>query len=515
MTLVKMPLRIGREAMMRIEMVGKLLTGVAALSLITGPATAADAPASIPATVSHQLQIGDRQMRYDASWSEHVLHGPDGAPEATVSGIAYVRKDVPAGVHRPVTIIFNGGPGASSSPLHLGLLGPNRMATQGSGARQLMPGAGDAGSIKYVPNDETLLDVSDLLFVDPVATGFSREIAYQGNTPYLNPWGDVESVEAFVRDWLRRNGRESTPIFILGESYGGFRGGLLAGRLADLDLRGLILISPGITLNDRGDVDAVTLLPSLAEAAVAQGRVAGNGRKPAEIFKEASDFAIGDYAAALAMGNMLDEVTREQVASRMSALVGLPKNVLIAAGLKIPAEEFIGKLVPDKLVSMLDSRVSSDVPKDSFSKDNAVNDPLLAMGMAKIKTSPDVSAYLTRQTGQTFTEPYVTLSLDANFAFDWRSRAAGFDFNRKLSARDGIALMAKKRPKSRILVTGGYYDLATPLFSTLYEVRHFNMSADRIEVAALEGGHTSYSGDEQREQMSELLHDFVAKGMTQ
>jgi carboxypeptidase C (cathepsin A) len=329
---------------------------------------------------------------------------------------------------------------------------------------------------------------------------------------YFTPPGDILAIEKYIRSWLEREGRTASPVYIIGESYGGFRAGLLAGRISDLDVRGVVLVSPGLDVRDRGDLDFVTLLPSLAVAALAQNRITPRGRSVEEVFAEARAFAEGEYAAALQRGNRVTESERARIAERMAALIGVPKEKILAANLRFTETEFAGEAVPGKLVSLLDSRVSAPMPSPTAGRDNASSDPTLAMGASNIKTSPDIARYLREQVGLKINRPYVSLSLDVNFNFNWQPSSQSFEANRGWVSGKGLATLMKRRPKARLLVTGGYYDLATPLMRTFYDVDHLDVPADQVEQLALAAGHASYSTDDERRQMSAALHRFIADG---
>ena len=207
-----------------------------------------------------------------------------------------MRADASDCSRRPVVFAFNGGPGASLSPLHFGILGPRSLSKPDSnGARDLSD------------NAESLLDVADVILIDPVGTGFSRELKPGGGKAYWSPAGDSKAVQTLVRGWLRDAGRANSPIYFVGESYGGYRVAEMAKDIGDLNVAGLVLISP---LTDRSgntgagnDQPFIFDLPSMAATAFAQGKIESKCRSVAQVFEEARSFAQGDYAVALDRAN--------------------------------------------------------------------------------------------------------------------------------------------------------------------------------------------------------------------
>ena len=211
-----------------------------ALALFAAAATAqrADPIPEVPGPVlgpvasEHRAQINGATIPYRAIFREYELKSPEGRPLATISATAYVRSDVRAAARRPVIFFFNGGPGASSSPLHFQAFGP-----------RLRP-PGRSGDGPFTDNPDSLLDAADLVFVDPVGTGFSRVLPGGDGQPYWAPLADAAAVTHLLRSWLRDNGREQSPLFIAGESYGGFRLATMMRDVTGLNLRGLVMISP-------------------------------------------------------------------------------------------------------------------------------------------------------------------------------------------------------------------------------------------------------------------------------
>ncbi|MBZ5537874.1 MAG: hypothetical protein LAO31_18115 [Acidobacteriia bacterium] len=460
-----------------------------------------------PATARHRLRLHGVDITYHVTWSETVLEDETGTPQATISATGYVRDDVGDRMRRPVMFAFNGGPGASSSLLHFGLLGPRLLTDP------------DANGVrKLVDNSESLLDVTDLVLIDPVGTGFSREIKPDGGKAYWSPAGDSKAVETLVRNWLHDNGRTSSPIYFIGESYGGYRLAEMAKNIGDLNVAGLVFISP---ITDRSgtsgrgnDQPFIFALPSMAATAFAQGKIQTNGRSVEQVFEEARAFAQGDYAVALQQGEELPAAERDRLAERMSKLIGLPAAPIAAANLRVDTQDFLEQLVPGKIVGRINTRVSAPKPDGPLipGRSKAADDPALNMGASNIKKSVWIRDYLCTEVGVKTDRDYISLTLDVNFSWNWSSGSPKAEDNSYFNITPNIAKLMKERPRSRLLLIGGYYDLATPVLLQRYALTHNGVPLDRTKIHVFASGHAPYDEDEGRMRVTSELHEFVAKG---
>ncbi|MGB0040652.1 MAG: hypothetical protein WBQ00_17260, partial [Terriglobales bacterium] len=308
-----------------------------------------------PASSHHVLHLGDINISYVATWSSTVLKDATGVPQATISSTSYIREGVRDPVQRPVLFAFNGGPGASSTPLHFRILGP----------RRLMPPDAN-GASAFVDNSETLLDVADLVMIDPVGTGFSRELSAGAGHAYWNPTGDSKAAQTVIRDWLRDHGRTTSPIYIVGESFGGYRLAEMAKDIGDLNIAGLILVSPGTDMSGEAggasDQRFVSTLPSMATTAYEHGKGQSASHSAEQVFEEARAFAQTDYLVVLQQGSALPAADRDRLAERMAKLIGLPASTIAAANLRIDTQDFLEQLLPGKVVGRLDTRVVAPKP---------------------------------------------------------------------------------------------------------------------------------------------------------
>lgn len=463
------------------------------------------APATVitpPAPLRHELRVGATVIPYVVSWSAVTLSYA-GAPQATISATTYLRDDVREHGPRPVLFAFNGGPGASSSPLHFGLLGPRRQLE-----------ADATGKRVFVDNAETLLDVADLVMIDPVGTGFSRELCAGCGKRYWSPAGDADATQAFIRTWLRDHGRQSSPLFLVGESYGGFRLAQLAKDIGDLNVQGLILVSPGTDLTGLAgkDQSCIDDLPSMAVAAFAHGKGQAGVRDVAEAFNRARAFAQGPYAVALQQGSALDAVERDRIAALAAEFIGLPAKTIADANLRVGSQDFLEQLLPGQVVGRIDTRVAAPKPPAPLVAGRAreADDPALNMGASNVKKSPSIRDYLRTEAGVQTDLDYVSLTLDVNFAWNWNSGSPKIEDNLGFNATPYLATLMKARPTSRLLLLSGYYDLATPVLSQQYALTHAGIPLERTTMRVYPGAHAMYGDDASRSRVSADLHAFIA-----
>jgi carboxypeptidase C (cathepsin A) len=442
---------------------------------------ATDAPLP-PVTTRHMVTIAGRRIPYKASWSETVLTDAVGTPQATISSTAYVREDVANRAGRPVIVAFNGGPGASSSPLHFSGFGPRILGERDA-----------AGNRALIENPDSLIDAADLLFIDPVGTGFSRPLREGGGAAYWQSEGDAEAALDLVRAWLKANGRSNSPLFVAGESYGGTRAGLMARQMRDLPIAGLVLISPALGGSTSDDQEAINSLPVYAVAAWHHGKRQHAGPVEA-VWEEARAFAQGEYAQALQLGNALPTAERDRLAARIAPMIGLPSDDIAAANLRVPGQRFLETLMPGQVVGRLDVRVVAPKPAAPLNPDRpaGANDPALGLGRSNVIISKPIGDYLRTELKVPTGRDYYSLSLDVNFNWNWAPREASYGGDRGVSRH--IAALMRARPNTRLLVIGGYYDLAVPVLAPIYTLSHSAIPRDRVTTAFLPTGHSPFEG---------------------
>lgn len=477
---------------------------------IAAPTPIADALVA-PATVVRSIRIDGQRIDYRASWSETVLADEAGVPQATISATSYVREGVQDGARRPVMVFFNGGPGASSSPLHFGAFGPRRRAAGGPGR---------SASTEMIDNPASPIDVADLLFVDPVGTGFSRELREGGGRAYWSTYGDPGSVLELIRGWLHDNGRSESPLIVTGQSYGGLRAAVMARDMADLNVAAMVLVSPatdttGSTGSPSNDNPFVFSLPTMAVAAWHHGKAARDGRDIAQVWESARAFAQGEYLLALHQGALLPAAERKRIAGRVAELIGLPAATVEAADLRVDTQLFLETLLADqaKVVGRLDTRIAAPKPAKPVNpaRPAAANDPSLGLGRSNVIKSDYATKYFREELGVVTTRDYYGVTLDVNFNWDWSGAlpSAGPGARFWFNATPNLAGLLAAKPKARLFVVGGYYDLATPLLGVRHAMTHAGLPMDRVEMLALPGSHSPFDDPDSLLVMAAKLRELA------
>jgi carboxypeptidase C (cathepsin A) len=464
-------------------------------------------------TTHHTLRVGRRRLSYTATTGRVVLREEehkDGTfgghkARAELSMTSYVVDDADART-RPVTFAFNGGPGSSSVWLHLGLLGPRRVVSGDVGALQPPP-------YDLVDNAESLLAVSDLVFIDPVSTGYSR--AVEGGKPgeYHGYQKDVESVAELIRLWTSRNGRWMSPKLVAGESYGTLRGAALAEHLQTrfgMYLNGLILISSVLDLssvdfeNQRNDRAHALYLPTYAAVAHFHGK---HGRRSLRsVLDEAEAYAARDYPWALSRGARLGRAERAEAVSTLARLSGLSEDYVDRADLRIEHWRFFTELLRDQRLSVgrLDARFTG--PAAAAIAENMDADP-----SHDAITGPYAAAwnhYVRDELGYGSDLHYEQIS---RLVHPWSFK----DFEgRPVDVTPRLERAMRQNPHLKVHIAYGYYDGATPHFAAEDVVAHLQLPPElvaNIEHAYYEAGHMMYVHEPSRVRQSRDLADFVVR----
>jgi carboxypeptidase C (cathepsin A) len=431
----------------------------------------------------------------------------DAEPVAHIFYVAYFKKDAQA-EDRPITFLYNGGPGSSSLSLHMGSLGPKHVVTSGD---QHLP----AAPYKLVDNADSLLDTSDLVFIDMPGTGFGRIAGKDGGKAF---WGVNEDANAFARFIVRfitQYNRWNSPKYILGESYGTTRSAVLANILENrkyVDLNGVILLSQifnfTTSIDSPGENPGVDLpyelaLPTYAATARYHRKLPQQPPELEPFLKEVEAFAMGPYAHALSLGTDLGAAEKQQVAEKLHEYTGLPVDYWLKANLRVNGGEFEKTLLDDQNLTTgrLDTRFSGP-SLDPLSEEVEYDPQSTATTAAYVALFHDyVRRDLKYGEGQTYLR-------DALFdGVPWDQTHNGNPIC--LNVANDLADAMKTNPRLKVMVNGSYYDLATPFFAAIYEDKHLPIPqslAKNIEYAWYESGHNIYINDESLKQ----LHDRVA-----
>src|SRR5215471_11934765 len=483
---------------------------VAALLLImfsVPPARADEKPdGELPARVAthHVLTLADHQLDYDAVAETLPLTDAKGAVTATIFTVAYLASGNGSG-QRPVSFVFNGGPGAASVFLHLGALGPRIMETPQSGAAPGSP-------VRIVDNPATWLGFSDLVFIDPVGTGFSRGRGKEENPdkPFWEVRADIASLETVIRLWLTRHGRWGSPIYLVGESYGGFRAATLAQELphdVGVTVNGLVLISPALDLSalhqdERDLLAAAFFLPSFAAtAAVVDPSPKGRDRAAIE------RFALSDYLVGLASLKG-DLPPSDPFIAKVAEIAGLPEDVVRRHRGRIPRDVFAREIRRNngEVVSLYDGAVARPARPDEGR--NGGPDPVLQPAVAAYGAA--FNAYVANALGYHTDVPYRVLPHDISQQWNWQGERRGTGLGLAMSSLETALL---EHPGTKVLITNGCYDLITPYLASRWLVDQLAVPAalrQGIRLRVYEGGHMMYMRPDTRLRLARDATDLYA-----
>ncbi len=437
----------------------------------------------------HTLQLPGRSLQFTATAGSLTLTNPEGAPQAEIGFVAYTRDDADPAT-RPVTFAVNGGPGASSAYLHLLAIGPWLLPLDG-------PSISPSAPTALVPNAETWLDFTDLVFIDPPGTGYSRVIGGdQVRERFYSVQGDIDGLAAFVMRWLKEKNRLVSPKFFAGESYGGFRGPLLAQKLQSdqgIGFSGLVLVSPAFDFDwlDQGTGAPWTnaaLLPSLAAA-----KLSRTGPVSRDKLVDAERYASGEYLVDLMRG-LQDKEAVDRVSQRVSELSGLDPELTrrFAGRIDMRAAQRELRRSSSQVVSAYDTNVATADPNPT-EQNSRFEDPVLDAMTAPLSSA--IIQHLTQTLNYKAEGRYNLLNGSINGAWRWGSGRSGPENLEEL--RQALALDGKLR----VLVTHGFTDLVTPYYASQLLLNQLPDLGPqkRVALSVYEGGHMFYSRQASRQ----------------
>lgn len=462
--------------------------------------------------VEHQGTFNNTKVKYTSISGDTHLLDENGKPEASIFSTAYFRTNTKDAEKRPIIFVFNGGPGSSSVWLHLGIFGP-----------KVVELPSDAEPVPAAPyniknNPLSLIDIADMVFIDPVGTGYSTALGeYEGK----DFWGvkqDAQILSKFVRNFITKHQRWNSPKYLAGESYGTTRAALMVKELQEgwgsVDLNGVFLISSIVDFqtgdfNPGNDLPYVTFLPTYAATAWYHNKVPNKSSwKSIENFlDEVRHFALNEYATALMQGQMLSEESTSSIINSLNQYTGLSKSYLSHTNLRIDEMLFMKELLRDRgqSVGRLDSRYIGidasnvearfDTDPSGYAIDGAYT--------AAIQT------YMARDLKVLREQRYNILSAEVFSNWDWlygsSARSQGF-----LNTSQHLSKAQRENPSFKIFIANGYYDLATPFFATEYSFNRHGFDAQRITMKYYPAGHMMYIHHPSMEQLAKDMRNFLS-----
>lgn len=483
------------------------------------PDAAAPPPAPLPEAVERQFDglFAGHALRYRSRVGYLALHEQavkDGELQEPVQRgrVFYMAYEAERGSDappRPLCFVFNGGPGSSSVWLHLGLLGPQRVAVDADGRCGAPPYA-------LEDNPDSLLLQADLVFVDPVGTGLSRMQPGQKAGEFHGYQRDLESLSAFIHQYLTRFGRWGSAKYLIGESYGSTRAAALAQHLQakhDLYLNGVVLISTALdfqlfSFDHANDLPYALFLPGYAATAWYHGLLAPalQARPLAGLLAEVEAFALGAYASALLQGDRLDEASRRRVARQLAAYSGLSLDFVLRCDLRVSDRRFFKELLRGRglTVGRLDSRFTGQDRDDAG--EGAEDDPSYLQMVGAFRVGIERTLHERLGWREDGAPPYQVL---APLYENWRWPEHE---NRYVGAGEQLRKALQADPSLRVYIASGVYDLATPHLTGDFSVAHLGLRPglrERVSVARFEAGHMMYLHAGCRERLAQDLRAFV------
>lgn len=459
-----------------------------------------------PVTTNHSMQLNGKVVNYSATAGHQEQFNEKGEKIADIFYIAYVRSGQTAD-KRPLTFAFNGGPGSSSVWLHMGALGPKRL-----------PMTADGESVKppygLVDNEYTWLEHTDLVFIDPVQTGYSRPAEGTDKKEFTGYSEDLRSVGDFIYKYTSVNSRWGSPKFLAGESYGTTRAAGLSGYLQDrhgMYLNGIVLVSAVLnfqTLRSApgNDLPYPLYLPSFAATAWYHGKLSKEQYPDLKaVLADAEAFALGEYSTALLKGDRLTEAEKNSLSTRMQALLGVSDSFLRGYHFRISTSEFTKELLRDRgeTVGRFDGTIKGldrlDAG-DSYEYDPSYNRSIFG----------GYTMAINQHLGATLKYPFPdqVYEILTGKVQPWNYGEAT---NRYLDNSAVLAAAIHKNPALQVLICNGYYDLATPYFATQYTLDHMFVRGElrnNLQMKYYEGGHMMYSRERDLRTFTKDVKDF-------
>jgi carboxypeptidase C (cathepsin A) len=458
----------------------------------------------------HAINVNGMTLNYTAFAGCLPLKDEAGKIRANLFFTSYIKDEEEEKAQRPITFAFNGGPGAASVFLHLGALGPKRILLKEEEEASPPP-------YRLIENAYTWLDITDLVFIDPVGTGYSRAVSGEDPKKFWGVKEDIQSVGAFIRLYLTKYDRWLSPKFIAGESYGTTRAAGLSSYLQNklgINLNGLVLISEAlnfqtIVFTPGNDLPYVLFLPTYATTAWYYHKLSPEFQSSFQkTMEEAEAFALDEYLIALAKGDLLSEPERNRIVEKLVRYTGLSKTFIQKSNLRISRDDFIKELLRQEglQIGVLDSRITSKYTPRDFIQDPSV---FLVTGLLTATWND----YVKKELKYDADLPYKILNMKANESWNWSSATGGLGY---VNVVDTLHQAMSENRELKVLVASGYYDLDTPYFASKYAADHLDLDPKlrkNLTLTFYEAGHQMYTHLPDLRKLKTNAEDFFRKAI--
>lgn len=471
-----------------------------------------DIPEPTQFVSEHSGRFNGERIDYVATAGETYLRDLEGEPKATIFTFSYVKSNLSANESRPVTFVWNGGPGSASTWLHMGGYGPKRVVVPSD--------AQHAGSPPYPTVDapETILDVTDLVFIDPVGVGFSRSLGDHESKEFWGLNEDAASMAEFIREWITQNQRWNSPKFLLGESFGTTRAAVVANILEgdmSISLNGIVFVSQaldyqGSTPYVRDNIIShITYVPSMAATALYHGKVQPRPADQEQFIQQAREFAVNEYLPALFKGNTLSQSEFNSVRDRLAYFTGLSSEYIERANLRVQGHRFRKELLRDQGLSLggLDARYTADEVDDlgATSARDAGSDGISGAYRSALHS------YMATELEVAWDRLYLDPS-DPDLSDQWRWRpvpdGSSWEPAYVNTARQ-LSEALRINPSLKVMVASGYFDFSTPFFDAEFTLNRHDILEDQMQFEYYQAGHMMYVNEPSRIKLLEDTRAFI------
>jgi len=475
-------------------------------------AEAAPPPKEESSITDHSIRMGAQTIAYKATAGTILLKDDEGKPNASLFYVAYTRSDVKDLSQRPLAFLYNGGPGSSSVWIHMGAFGPRRVDTVNAEPTPPPP-------YRMVDNGDSLIDAADLVFIDPVGTGFSKAVGKAKNKDFWGIDQDVKSLAQFISDYVSRNNRWNSPKFLIGESYGTFRNAALVNYLQShdgMDFNGVVMMSTvldlgTISFSPGDDLPYILYLPSYAATACYHKLLQDPPSDMNAFLDQARRFAVTTYADALMKGGALGEAEKGAVAKQVAGFTGLSADYVEKADLRVNLPQFMAELQRSRglVTGRLDARFSGPTldPLTEYGQYDPQETAISGAFTAAFNT------YMREDLKFGKDQTYEIESEQAAREWDWKRQGGReFGFPGSPNVEQDLTQALISNPHLQVQVENGLYDLATPFFGTEYTMRHLRLPENlqsHIHLEYYDAGHMMYLREPDLARLKSNVASFI------